>query len=98
MRKINSLLTKESTLTQIEWLTSTEFAKRYRISRNRLKDLRDQQVLVAGIHYIMFGSHRLYDAAACDKAVREHSKARAKAVDGEPYCTPPPTTSTSPKG
>ena len=73
------------TLTQIEWLTSTEFAKRYRVSRNRLKVLRDQQVLVAGIHYIMFGSHRLYEVAACEKAVRENSKARAKAVDGEHY-------------
>jgi len=68
-----------------EWLTSTQFAKRYRISRNRLKDLRDQQVLVAGIHYIMFGSHRHYDVAACEKAVREHSKARAKAVEGKTY-------------
>ena len=74
-----------ATLTQIEWLTSTEFAKRYRVSRNRLKDLRDQQVLVAGVHYIMFGSHRLYDVAACEKAVREHSKARAKAVDEKHY-------------
>ena len=75
-----------ATLTQIEWLTSTEFAKRYRVSRNRLKELRDQQVLVAGVHYIMFGSHRLYDVAACEKAVREKSKARAKAVDRATYC------------
>ena len=75
-----------TTLTQIEWLTSTEFAKRYRVSRNRLKELRDKQVLVAGVHYIMFGSHRLYDVAACEKAVRENSKARAKAVDGATHC------------
>ena len=81
-----SLSTAIATLTEIEWLTSTEFAKRYRVSRNRLKDLRDQQVLVAGVHYIMFGSHRLYDVAACEKAVRENSKARAKAVDGATYC------------
>ena len=80
------LSTAMATLTQIEWLTSTEFAKRYRISRNRLKDLRDQQVLVPGVHYIIFGSHRHYDVAACEKAVRENSKARAKAVDGGTYC------------
>jgi len=78
------LTTAMTTLTEIEWLTSSEFAKRYRVSQNRLKDLRDQQVFVAGVHYLMFGSHRLYDAAACDKAVREHSRARAQVLDGTP--------------
>jgi hypothetical protein len=72
-----------STIT--EWLTSTEIARRFRISRNRLIDLRRAGVLRAGEHFIIQGVRTTWDPSATEQALRDYSQLRAEAQVGETY-------------
>lgn len=69
----------------LEWLTSTEIARRFRISRNRLIELRRAGVLLAGEHYITQGCRTVWDPAATEQALRAYSRLRADAQVGETY-------------
>lgn len=69
----------------LEWLTSTEIAKRFRISRNRLIDLRKAGVLVAGEHYILQGHRTIWDPLATEQALRAYARQRCEAQIGETY-------------
>lgn len=69
----------------LEWLTSTEIAKRFRISRNRLIDLRKAGVLVAGEHYISQGQRTIWDPIATEQALRAYARLRSDAQTGETY-------------
>jgi hypothetical protein len=60
--------------TTLEWLTSTEIARRFRISRNRLIELRRAGVLLAGEHYITQGCRTVWDPAATEQALRDYAK------------------------
>ncbi len=71
--------------TTLEWLTSTEIARRFRISRNRLIELRRAGVLLAGEHYITQGCRTVWDPAATEQALRAYSRLRADAQVGETY-------------
>lgn len=71
--------------TTIEWLTSTETARRFRISRNRLIELRAKGVLIAGEHYITQGRRTVWDLAATEQALRDYSRLRTAAQVGETY-------------
>lgn len=68
-----------------EWLTSTEIARRFRISRNRLIELRRACVLSPGIHYITQGRRTVWDPAATEQALRAYSRMRHEALLGETY-------------
>ena len=61
-----------------EWLTSTEIARRFRISRNRLLELRRAGVLVPGEHYITQGCRTVWDPSATEQALRDYSKVHAR--------------------
>ena len=56
-----------------EWLTSTQVAKRLRISRNSLYALRKQGVLKPGDHFISQGRRAVFDVAATELALRNHT-------------------------
>ena len=71
--------------TTIEWLTSTEIARRFRISRNRLIELRHAGVLKPGEHYITQGHRTIWDPAATEEALRVYSRVRCEAQPGETY-------------
>lgn len=71
--------------TTTEWLTSTEIAKRFRISRNRLIELRAKGVLIAGEHYITQGRRTVWDVAATEQALRDYARLRCRAQIGETY-------------
>ncbi len=71
--------------TTLEWLTSTEIARRFRISRNRLIELRRAGVLVPGEHYITQGRRTVWDPAATEHALRSYSRLRAEPQLGETY-------------
>ena len=66
-----------------EWLTSTQIAKRFRISRNSLLTLREKGVLQPGKHFITQGTRAIYDAASTEDALREYS--RRVVIAGEVY-------------
>jgi hypothetical protein len=68
-----------------EWLTSTEIAKRFRISRNRLIELRRAGVLLAGEHYLTQGCRTVWDPAATEQALRAYSRLQVEAQAGETY-------------
>ena len=68
-----------------EWLTSTEIARRFRISRNRLIELRRAGVLLAGEHYITQGRRTVWDHGATEHALRAYSRLRSEAQLGETY-------------
>lgn len=57
-----------------EWLTSTQIAKRFRVSRNTLLALREKGVLRPGEHFLVQGVRAIYDAAAVETALKEHTK------------------------
>ena len=69
----------------LEWLTSTEIARRFRISRNRLIDLRRTGVLRPGEHFITQGVRTIWDPAATELALRDYARLRSKAQVGETY-------------
>jgi hypothetical protein len=69
----------------LEWLTSTEIAKRFRVSRNRLIDLRKAGVLVAGEHYITQGQRTIWDPIATEQALRAYARLHVDAQIGETY-------------
>jgi hypothetical protein len=69
----------------LEWLTSTEIARRFRISRNRLIDLRRAGVLRPGEHFITQGVRTTWDPSATEQALRNYSRLRAEAQVGETY-------------
>jgi hypothetical protein len=71
--------------TTLEWLTSTEIARRFRISRNRLIELRRAGVLVAGEHYITQGRRTVWDLGATEQALRDYARLRSQAQVGETY-------------
>jgi hypothetical protein len=71
--------------TTFEWLTSTELARRFRISRNRLIELRRAGVLVPGQHYITQGRRTVWDPAATEQALRDYSRLRVNPQVGETY-------------
>ena len=71
--------------TTIEWLTSTEIARRFRISRNRLIELRHAGILKPGEHYITQGQRTIWDPAATEQALRDYSRFRCEAQLGETY-------------
>ncbi len=71
--------------TTLEWLTSTEIARRFRISRNRLIELRRAGVLLAGEHYITQGCRTVWDPTATERALRAYSRLRVEAQAGETY-------------
>jgi hypothetical protein len=56
-----------------EWLTSTQIAKRLRISRNSLYALRKQKILKPGDHFISQGRRAVFDVAATELALRDHT-------------------------
>ena len=68
-----------------EWLTSTEIARRFRISRNRLIELRRARVLVAGEHFLLQGKRTVWDLAATEHALRSYARLRSEAQIGETY-------------
>ncbi len=68
-----------------EWLTSTEIAKRFRISRNRLIELRGAGVLEPGVHYLTQGRRTVWDPAATEQALRAYSRLMVGAQAGETY-------------
>jgi hypothetical protein len=74
-----------ATIATLEWLTSTEIARRFRISRNRLIELRRAGVLLAGEHYITQGCRTVWDPAATEQALRAYARLRAEAQIGETY-------------
>ena len=71
--------------TTLEWLTSTEIARRFRISRNRLIEMRRAGVLLAGKHYITQGCRTVWDPAATEQALRAYSLLHVEAQAGETY-------------
>lgn len=71
--------------TTFEWLTSTEIARRFRISRNRLIELRRAGVLLAGEHYLTQGRRTVWDPAATEQALRAYSRLRTEPQLGETY-------------
>ncbi len=71
--------------TTLEWLTSTEIARRFRISRNRLIELRRAGVLLAGEHYITQGCRTVWDPAETEQALRAYSRLCGEAQVGETY-------------
>ena len=71
--------------TTCEWLTSTEIARRFRISRNRLIELRRAGVLEPGVHFITQGRRTVWDPAATEQALRAYSRLRHKPQLGETY-------------
>ncbi len=71
--------------TTLEWLTSTEIARRFRISRNRFIELRRAGVLLAGEHYITQGCRTVWDPASTEQALRAYARLRAEAQVGETY-------------
>jgi hypothetical protein len=72
-----------STIT--EWLTSTEIARRFRFSRNRLIELRHNGVLEPGVHYITQGRRTVWDPTATEQALRDYARLRNQAQVGETY-------------
>jgi hypothetical protein len=71
--------------TTTEWLTSTEIARRFRISRNRFIELRRAGVFLAGEHFILQGRRTTWDVAATEKTLREYARKRNEALMGETY-------------
>ena len=71
--------------TTTEWLTSTEVARRFRFSRNRLIELRHNGVLEPGVHYITQGRRTVWDPTATEQALRGYSRLRHEAQQGETY-------------
>ena len=69
----------------LEWLTSTEIARRFRISRNRLIELRRAGVLAPGVHYITQARRTVWDPAATEQALRAYSRSRHEVQLGETY-------------
>ena len=72
-------------ITTLEWLTSTEIARRFRISRNRLIELRQTGVLVPGKHYITQGRRTVWDPAATEDAFREYARLLSQVQTPETY-------------
>jgi len=80
-----SPLLASTAVTTCEWLTSTEIARRFRISRNRLIELRRAGVLEPGVHFITQGRRTVWDPAATEQALRSYSRLRHEAQLGETY-------------
>lgn len=80
-----SPLLASTAVTTCEWLTSTEIARRFRISRNRLIELRRAGVLEPGVHFITQGRRTVWDPAATEQALRSYSRLRHEAQAGETY-------------
>ncbi len=68
-----------------EWLTSSEVARRFRCSRNRLIELLRSGVFVAGEHFITQGRRIVWDLAATEQALRSYARQRIEAQTGETY-------------
>lgn len=69
----------------MEWLTSTEVARRFRVSRNTLIRLRHEGVLQAGVEYITQGQRTIWDAVRTEQALRDYSRRLRPAQVGETY-------------
>ena len=61
----------------LEWLTSTEITWRFRISRNRLIELR-----LAGEHNITQGCRTVWDIGATERALRAYPRLRVETQVG----------------